>query len=59
MAREKIINKLSDFLYDLKESFVNRFTNLIGQIIALFEGDNELVILNKYKAEMEVQNGDR
>jgi hypothetical protein len=35
------MNKIYVFLYDLKESFVNGFTNLIGQIIALFEGDKE------------------
>lgn len=37
----KLINKLSDFLYDLKEAISNGFKNMIGQIIALFEGDEE------------------
>lgn len=36
-----LINKLSDFLYGLKESFVNGFTNLIGQIMALFVRNEE------------------
>lgn len=41
MTRKEVINKLSDFLYDLKEAISGGFKNIIGQIIALFEGDKE------------------